>query len=509
MKPKLIFLSAWCALAATTVLGQTTYTWIGTAGGGNGTNLDTAANYTTNEPGDIPAVTLPSGSDNGTGDIIQWDNQSGGGIVHCTHNNGLPNTGGGTFGLNFVVTANQTADVQVAPVGVSTGNFGINNVTVNSASASLRLGDGTGNANTLNFVLRPGNANQLHDWVNDSANPAYIYPNVRWQPGGGVLHILDFDGTGNWMITNSLANAAGASMRIEKSGTGTMYWNGPSTANAAPNAPLGSPLDILAGTMVLQWDNFLLNNVSIVNNGSLQYDAPGQAQTVTGTISGTGNLQVNAGTLTLTGIASYSGATMVNNGTLVVSGQVGGDLDVSGGTIQPGAAGSVSTLAVGGNMNISAGTMMVALNEALSPSNSLYLVTSNITYIGGTLKLVNYGPMPTVGDTFTIFSQPVSGGAGMTIISPGFTVTNTLDSNGSVTVATVAPPAEIAVSESNGQVNLGWPAIWTGLHLQALTQPVGGGINSTNWVTIAGSDGSDSYAASLSLTNNVFYRLAP
>lgn len=98
----------------------------------------------------------------------------------------------------------------------------------------------------------------------------------------------------------------------------------------------------------------------------------------------------------------------------------------------------------------------------------------------------------------------------MTIISPGFTVANTLDSNGSVTVATAASSAaEITASASNGQLNLAWPAIWTGLHLQVLTESVGGGINGTNWVTIAGSDESDSYAASLGLTNNVFYRLAP
>jgi hypothetical protein len=58
-------------------------------------------------------------------------------------------------------------------------------------------------------------------------------------------------------------------------------------------------------------------------------------------------------------------------------------------------------------------------------------------------------------------------------------------------------------------VNLAWPPIWTGLHLQVQTDPVGGGINATNWVTIAGGDENNTYAASLSPTNNVFYRLAP
>jgi autotransporter-associated beta strand protein len=372
---------------------------------------------------------------------------------------------------------------------------------------------------------------------------------------------------------------------IEKSGTGTMFWNGPSTANAAPLGTINSPVTINAGTVVLQWNDFFINGDAIVNDGYLQFNAPGQMQTLAGVISGVGTNEVVAGTLTLTGnnsygsttyIAStgtlqigaggasgspgqgnidddgtlvfdrsddvtlthsiyedtgyagsviqdgsgtltlagatndYTGATIVSNGTLVVNGAVGGDMDVSGGAVQPGAAGSVSALAVGGNMNISAGTAVVAVNKGMSPSNSLFRVTGNITYTDGTLKLVNDGPALAAGDTFTVFSQAVTGGAGITILSPGFTVTNNLASNGSVTVTATAPSAaEITVSESNGQVNLAWPPIWTGLHLQVQTDPVGGGINATNWVTIAGGDENNTYAASLSPTNNVFYRLAP
>ena len=73
------------------------------------------------------------------------------------------------------------------------------------------------------------------------------------------------------------------------------------------------------------------------------------------------------------------------------------------------------------------------------------------------------------------------------------------------------PLEKITAAVSGGNLSLSWPAVWTGLHLQVQTNTLANGLG-TNWVTIPGSDASNSYVAPIvRSTNNpsVFYRLAP
>jgi fibronectin-binding autotransporter adhesin len=237
-------------------------------------------------------------------------------------------------------------------------------------------------------------------------------------------------------------------------------------------------------------------------------------------------VQLGTGTLTLTVSNGYSGPTTVSNGTLVVSGgYVGGDLDVEGGTIAPAAAGTVSILHIGGNVNMDSGTVLATLNKSVAltdpnlsvtVSNTFYAVSNLLNFTagtinatGGTLKLINAGPVLAVGDKFTLFSEPVTGGALMTIVSPGFTVNNNLATDGSVTVATVLPAPAITASVSGTSLNLSWPAAYTGYVVQVQTNTLAKGLG-TNWVTIPGTDAGNTYSASLNKTNGAaFYRLAP
>ena len=200
--------------------------------------------------------------------------------------------------------------------------------------------------------------------------------------------------------------------------------------------------------------------------------------------------------------------------TLTGSNSITGDVDLEAGTFGAAPSGSVGSLTVAGNLTIASGvTILAGLNRSVSPSNSVYTVTGTINYTGGgTLKLINGGPtLPQVGDKFTIFSQPV---ANMTIVSPGFTVANNLGVDGSVTVTTVQPAPTITatVTNSGSQLNLSWPASWSGgVHLQSQTNGLSKGI-STNWVTIPGTDASNLYSAAINKTINptngtVFYRL--
>jgi len=169
----------------------------------------------------------------------------------------------------------------------------------------------------------------------------------------------------------------------------------------------------------------------------------------------------------------------------------------------------ISTLNVAGAMNISSGTVVATVNNSASPNSTEYAVTGAINYTGGTLKLLNAGPTLSIGNTFTVFNKTVTGGGSMPVVSPGFTVVN--NGNGTFTVNSVAPAGtdQITASVSGGNLNLSWPAAWTGLHLQSQTNSLTIGLG-TNWVTIPGTDAGNSYSATLNSSNgSVFFRLAP
>lgn len=228
-----------------------------------------------------------------------------------------------------------------------------------------------------------------------------------------------------------------------------------------------------------------------------------------GVISGAGALvKLGAGKLTLTATNTYVGATTVSNGTMVVtSGTIGGDLILEGGTYIAGSPATVVTNTIGGSLYLNAGTLYGTLNKSVVESNTVYAPLGSVTASGGTLKLVNIGPALAVGDKFSIFTQPVTG-TGLTIVTPGFTVANNLAVDGSVTVTAVSPAPTITSTVTGNQLNLSWPSTWTGgVHLQVQTNTVAVGL-STNWVTVPGTDASNSYSTSIDKTKGgVFYRL--
>ena len=319
---------------------------------------------------------------------------------------------------------------------------------------------------------------------------------------------LIFDRPEDFTFTNDIISvvtvtANGFRGAVEQDGAGTV------TLTGNNNIPAG--VTITAGA--LQFGNGGTSggspaNGNVTDNGVLILNHSDNL-TLGGIISGSGSVvQQGSGTLTLSNTNTYTGATTVSNGTLVVTrGVVGGDMNVmSGATLAPAAIGSIGTLSVGGALNITSGTLLVSLNKALSPSNSTFTANSGVNSTGGTLKLVNYGSNLVIGDTFTIFSGAVSGIT--TIVSPGFTVANNIAVDGSVTVSSILPPPTITTTVSGGNLTLTWPAAWTGgVHVQSQTNTLSKGL-STNWVTIPGTDASNSYTNTINKTNgSVFYRL--
>ena len=430
LKPRLALLKigvALCGVLATTAaFGQTIRTW----NGGDGTG--TLVGYASNWSGTLPVITGTGG-----GDIGQWSGVVPGDLT-LAYDGGLA-SGFGNSGVSFSMAPPQTGSVRIRSlIAGGTPNLALLSISNDTANASFRLGDTS--ANILNIIWRPGNANQLHDLINNSASPNVIHPNVRFQTGGGAAHVLLFQGTGDWILTNNLINANGGfPLVVQKTGPGTLYWNGPSLPAAVGNSAIESPITIAGGTFVLQHNTVLSpsgvgtsGSQNIVNNGTLfKYDAPAKAQTLTGVISGAGNLEVANGTLTLSGANTYTGNTILSGGALILN-RVEND-------------GLNGPLGVGGTVSFTGGTLQYSVNNTFdySPRFSTaasqayrfdtggqnVTLTNALTSSSGTLTKLGSGTLTLSGaNTYS----------GLTTVSAGKLVLQGSASSGDITVANSA-----------------------------------------------------------------------
>jgi fibronectin-binding autotransporter adhesin len=413
------FMVLWSAFATTAVFGQVTRTWTGL---GDGVRLANATNWS--------PIGLLSGL---PGDTGQWDGVTKSNLVITVGTESLPNTGLGSHGFDLVLTPNQTNSVQIiSSVAVSFG-LGVFGITNNSPNSSLTLGDFT--ANNLRIITRP--AGSSHGLVNNSTAPAIINPSVEWLAGGGVGYTYDFSGTGDWIVNNDLVpdNFTSGSNPIQVDGPGTVFWTTGKTGAYAPNSPLGA-ITINGGALVIKSSGLFTGsaNQAIVNNGKFIFDAAGYAQTISGSISGSGLLIVtNNGTLTLSGPSTYTNRTILSGGELIVNGPengtngplgLGGTILFSGGTLGFGvnnvfdyssrfgtAAGQPYSFDTGGQ-NVTFATGLTSAGSSLNKigAGTLTLAGAN-TYTGSTT--VNAG---------TLVFQGSKSGAGIITVANGATL---------------------------------------------------------------------------------------
>jgi fibronectin-binding autotransporter adhesin len=493
-----------------------------------------------NSTGDFTLGAGSAANISGTGQVIK----RGSGLLVLRGNGSVYGWGGGT-------TIDSGARLQIfsgnEAVFTATGN-----ITNNGTLILVRQDNGV--AGITNNILGTG---KLWKDVNNP-NPGDVtlvgtntYTGGTFIAGGGIIlgdGVTPGAGSivGNVIFTNSVVNdtyrsltfnhPAGDDLIFSNNILGAVV-NPPAVVNAGAVNQVGFNTVTLTGTNTYPGGTGITNGTLRVGNGgtsgsigtgpvsdqgTLIFDRADNL-TFGGDITGSGSVaQAGAGTLTLTSSnLSYTGATTVSNGTLVLTGQItpgvidlGGELDLNGGTLVAGGSNAIVTLNVGavngGSLMINSGTLVAVLNKSLSPSNTFFSA-GFIQSAGGTLKLVNVGPALSVGDKFTLFNQPVSGGNALTIVSTGFSVTNNLAVDGSVTVTAVTPvtPPTITADVSGGQLTLTWPAGATGLHLQVQTNSLAAGLG-TNWITIPGTDATNRYLVPLNRTNGaVFYRLAP
>ena len=183
-------------------------------------------------------------------------------------------------------------------------------------------------------------------------------------------------------------------------------------------------------------------------------------------------------------------------------------------SLAPGA--SVGTLTLAANLTL-AGNLFVEVDKALSQSNDYVVVNGVLTNSAyGTVTVSNLGPALAVGDKFTLFSKSVLRGSALTVTGPaGVTWVNNLGADGSIVVASVAPPVNPNPTNIVSQVvgtNLvfSWPADHTGWRLLVQTNrlPAGVSTNPLDWGTVAGSAATNTVSMPINPAQAAeFYRL--
>jgi fibronectin-binding autotransporter adhesin len=297
-------------------------------------------------------------------------------------------------------------------------------------------------------------------------------------------------------------------------------------------------METLAGSVTLQ--SGVTSTMAV--NGSANFS---ETLNVTAPISGGGNLRINGiggnlGTVVLAANNSYTGTTTVGAGTLVVNGangtttvtvnsggtfggtgSVGGSVTVlSGGNLTPGIpARGALTAAIGtltaGNTTVG-GAVTMKIDRNAAPNSDRLVASSVVINAGATLTVNNLGsPDLAAGDTFTLFSTPVSGSFTTINLPPlpnaSVAWTNRLALNGTIAVVSTGAvnpnPTSILVTADGGNLTLSWPADHTGWTLQVQTNSLSVGLSS-NWSDVPGSTATNSVTVPIAAPNGaVFYRL--
>ena len=274
------------------------------------------------------------------------------------------------------------------------------------------------------------------------------------------------------------------------------------TAVAGDYVPIGCSVTVDAGTNFISTlagggsggCTFLLEG-PISGAGSVYYSGTNQ---LAGTNTYTGSTVVTAGTLQLIGtgsIANSAAVTVQANTAFDVSqvspwtlgslqtlggnGTVLGNV-VANGKIAPGS--SIGTLNVSGDLTIN-GNLAIEVDKSQVQSNDVTTVSGALSNTSsGTLTVSNLGPALVVGDKFTLFSQPVSGGGTLTVTGGSATWTNNLAVDGSISVLSISAtsPPYLTNSIIGNVLNFSWGTAYLGYHLEVQTNSLSVGLG-TNW----------------------------
>lgn len=429
-----------------------------------GSSANPASLITTN-------VIVDGGSITSGGTYTMWANDG----ITVTTNGGWFTNNSGTWTMGSVYSSNtpvtftangsSTIAIAVANTSSSVLNIGTGTLTLNGANTKLQ----SGTADTYsNLVINGSTFTFNYDTSGGAANlgavPSTFCPSNIWLNGGQfhVGHSTTIAATRGIYVTPA------GTLIEEVTGGGTVTIaatiNGPGAVNFDGNKVVLGANNSYGATTVGSGILYVGNGGSTgtlgtgntsLSGGGMYFNRTG-TYTYGGAISGSGSITNEAsGTVTLTGPCTYTGVTKVTAGTLLIdntnasamtvfSGGTLGGTGVFGGAITVNSGGTLAlgtgTLSASNNVTLS-GNVTVSVNNSASPSSGEAIVTGTLTGGSGTVTITDSGPALVAGNTFQLFSQPVSGGGSMTITGGGAGVTwnNNLAVNGTISVQSVVP----------------------------------------------------------------------
>lgn len=449
----------------------------------------------------------------------------GGGVLVLTNNQTFS---GGTRGLNVTSAGTLYVNNAAATVTINSDLNGGGNFTKWGAGTLILSGN---NPFAGNFYF-DGTSASANDGVTRIVSPTAL-ANVPVSPGVATL----FQGNNNTGWSTVELDGTGGNITLAQDWSMNCRNNdNPNIRNVIGNNTLSGTFHLNVGgnRSIFQSDAGLLTL-----SGTLQYDG-----TLTGgrtwTFTGVGNTLVSGqiinslngapigvnkngtGKLTLAGVNTYGNTTTINGGVLELTGSItstngvvlnGGAL-AGNGTITDNvvvsnsiASGTIDAPTVNGNYTIS-GTLAVDVNRSGFVSDHP-VVSGVISATGGSVTVNNLGAALQVGDTFTLFTGPVAGGAGLTVTGGGAIWINNLGSSGSIQVQSIVPttPTTITATPSGNSLNLTWPGTHLGWVLQTQTNALTVGI-AANWVDVPGTASVTSTNIAVNPANpTVFFRL--
>ena len=359
---------------------------------------------------------------------------------------------------------------------------------------------GSANGNNLGIANAAGMGSSRVLCTNAGAGPVTLYNTVSGTPTIAIGELAD-DGTAYLESTTS-GGGGGVAANFAVGGLNTTATYGGAIIDNIGIIKVGT------GTWNLTGATLTYSGLTTVSNGVLALGASATLPNTTPiTLVSPGALDVSAaGTLNL------AAQTLQGNGTLLGSLSTTADSVVS-----PGGAGSIGTLTVTNDANLT-GTNIMELNIANSPATNDMLVAQTIE-MGGTLTVTNIGPDLHTGDTFKLFSVPATGEFTVTNLpattadgSITYVWDNKLAIDGTLVLLQGAPPiatypTNITATVNGSSLQITWPATHLGWMIQVQTNNLSSGL-STNWVTISNTASVLGYTNTMNPANgSVFYRL--
>jgi fibronectin-binding autotransporter adhesin len=470
------------------------------------------------------------------------------GTLHVTSSSALGNNSGQTvISSGATLDVANAANISTEVISVSGTGIGGNGAIVNNSGSATFVGQNIGNIYMSGNLTIGGSGRLDFRASSATAQNAILYsygsPYALTKAGTNLLQMAGVQidpGLGDINVQNGTLGLQWQIPYLGDSGHNLSVGGNASLAFFDMSNSVGKVLILTNGASVLGQhgtNNVFTGPVTLLGTNTFnvsaaaslifnnQFGGPGSLVCIgggtlilsTGPLAYTGNTYVSSSTLALTDVAALtnSPSIVLSNATLDVSARTDGTLALgstinqtlaggggingilvenSGSIVNPGNSAAPATLTVSNAVTLN-GSVIMDLNRSATTVTNDRIVAPSIT-VSGTLTVTNLGPNLVNGDTFQLFSVPVSGFTSISLPTnnpsgtAAYSWQNNLASAGSITVSvtslvnTNAATANFKAIASNGALNFSWAPDHLGWQLYTNSA----GLTATsNWFPVVGS----------------------